>query len=72
VDKPHPPQDLRWTCECDCPCMTLVEFAQDQMTPELKLLCRPCLDGDHGQDTDRTDPDYNADYVADLGHTGSV
>lgn len=48
----NPPQDLRWTCECDCPCMVLVEFAQEQMTPSLNLLCRPCLDGDHGQDDD--------------------
>lgn len=55
-----PPSDLRWACECDCPCMTLVEFAQDQMTPSLNLLCRPCLGGDHAQDDDRPPFDMTA------------
>lgn len=48
-----PVSDLRWTCECSCPCLVLVEFSHEQMTKDLNLLCLDCLNGSHGQDDDR-------------------
>ena len=53
MSDPAPPSDLRWACECDCPCAVLVQFVPAQITTDLKLLCQLCLRGDHGQNDDR-------------------